>query len=235
MVRRALVGALFLHMALCLAAPPVYPPVLPGRPLSFPADYGAHPEFRTEWWYLTGWLDTPEGKAAGFQLTFFRSRPELDQDNPSRFAPRQLLFVHAAFSDPNVGHLEVEQRSARAGFGLAEARTGDTDVHIDDWSLKRNSDGHYVAHVKGSTFALDLLLEPSQPPMAQGENGFSRKGPVASQASYYYSEPQLRVRASVSRNGRQQEMAGTAWLDHEWSSAMLAPTISTIESIEPSS
>ena len=222
MVRLALVSALFLNMAVCLAVPPAYPPVLPGRPLSFPADHGAHPEFRTEWWYLTGWLETPEGKPAGFQLTFFRSRPELDQDNPSRFAPKQLLFVHAALSDPAVGHLDVEQRSARAGFGLAEALVGNTDVHIDDWSLKRNTDGHYVAHIEGSAFGFDLLLEPSQQPMAQGESGFSRKGPEPGQASYYYSEPQLRVRAIVSRNGRLQQMTGSAWLDHEWSTALLA-------------
>ena len=32
-----------------------YPPVL-SRPILFPQDFGAHADFRTEWWYLTGWL-----------------------------------------------------------------------------------------------------------------------------------------------------------------------------------
>ena len=32
---------------LALAAPPNFAPVTPGRPMVFPADYGAHPEFRS--------------------------------------------------------------------------------------------------------------------------------------------------------------------------------------------
>ena len=42
------------------------------RPLSFPEDHGPHPDFRTEWWYYTGNLQTPAGRHVGFQLTFFR-------------------------------------------------------------------------------------------------------------------------------------------------------------------
>ena len=72
---------------------PVYAEVRPGSALSFPADNGAHPEFRTEWWYVTGWLHTPDGPR-GFQITFFRSRPDVEQDNPSAFSPREILFAH---------------------------------------------------------------------------------------------------------------------------------------------
>lgn len=222
LIPRMLMAALFAVSATSSAAPPVYPAVLPDRPLSFPADYGAHPEFRIEWWYLTGWLENKAGEPIGFQLTFFRTRPEFDEQNPSRFAPKQLLFAHAALSDPRVGHLEVEQRAARAGFGLAEAKRGTTDVHIDDWSLKRNADGRYFARVSGATFGIELVLAPTQAPMAQGQNGFSRKGSLPGQASYYYSEPQLSVRAIIDRDGRRQELVGTAWLDHEWSTALLA-------------
>jgi predicted secreted hydrolase len=70
-------------MQVASAAPPVYPPVAPGRVLAFPADFGAHPDYRTEWWYVTGWLTTPDGKPLGFQVTFFRTRPGVDQANPS--------------------------------------------------------------------------------------------------------------------------------------------------------
>ena len=39
------------------ATPPApYPVVRPGISLRFPADHSAHPAFRTEWWYVTGWL-----------------------------------------------------------------------------------------------------------------------------------------------------------------------------------
>src|SRR5450432_3201147 len=84
--------------------PPTYSEVRPGVVLQFPADHGAHPTFRTEWWYITGWLDTEDGKTLGFQVTFFRIRPNADERNPSAFTPRQILFAHAALSDPSVGH-----------------------------------------------------------------------------------------------------------------------------------
>ncbi len=59
--------------------------------------------------------------------------------------------------------------------------------------------------------------------MLQGDKGVSRKGPEPSQASYYYSEPQLRVSGFVTRNGKSAAVSGTAWLDHEWSSSYLHP------------
>ena len=116
-----------LTMAAAPAIPP-YPSVRPGTPIRFPTDHGAHPRFRTEWWYVTGWLRTADRRDLGFQVTFFRSRPPADSDNPSAFAPRQILFAHAALSDPAVGRLLHDQRIARQGFGLAQASTADTDI-----------------------------------------------------------------------------------------------------------
>ena len=92
---------------LLAAAPlrPMFPEVRPDRPLSFPADHGAHPDYRTEWWYVTGWLKTAQGQDLGFQVTFFRSRLAVDQRNPSAFAPKQILFAHAGLADPRLGRL----------------------------------------------------------------------------------------------------------------------------------
>jgi predicted secreted hydrolase len=196
-------------------------PVTPGRTLVFPQDFGAHPEHRTEWWYVTGWLDTPDGKPLGFQLTFFRSRTEHDPDNPSAFAPKQLVIGHAALSDPATGHLLHDQRSAREGFGLAWARTGNTDLRLEDWSMRRGPDGRYQVSVRGGALAFELQLAPTQPLLLQGEAGFSRKGPKLEHASYYYSEPQLKVAGSVTRGGKAVDVKGSAWLDHEWSSQVL--------------
>ena len=91
-------------------APPVtFDPVLPGRTLTFPADHGAHPGFRTEWWYATGWLALPDGSPLGFQTTFFRVRTGLGEENPSAFAPRQLILAHAAIADPRLGRLRHDE------------------------------------------------------------------------------------------------------------------------------
>ena len=54
--------------------PVEYPAVVAGTELVFPRDHGAHPTFRTEWWYVTGWLVDDKGVERGFQITFFRVR-----------------------------------------------------------------------------------------------------------------------------------------------------------------
>ena len=63
LLRLALV-LLALPAGAALADPPAYAPVTPGRMLAFPRDYGAHPDHRTEWWYVTGWLRTPDGETS---------------------------------------------------------------------------------------------------------------------------------------------------------------------------
>ncbi|HEX7054244.1 MAG TPA: lipocalin-like domain-containing protein [Burkholderiales bacterium] len=196
------------------ARPVVYPAVRPGRAFSFPRDDGAHPQYRIEWWYVTGWL----GDATGFQVTFFRARPEEEIDNPSAFAPRQVLFAHAALSDPRRGRLVHDERAARAGLGLAGAALDRARVWIDDWRLAQDG-SRFHARIPAREFQFDLVFSARGAPVLQGEGGFSRKGHRPHEASYYYSRPQLEVRGSVDGG----EVSGKAWLDHEWSSAYLAP------------
>lgn len=207
------------------AAPAVapYPVVRPGVALRFPADHGAHPQFRTEWWYVTGWLRTATGEDLGFQVTFFRTRPPIDNRNPSRFAARQVLFAHAGLSDPRAGRLLHGERAARQGFGLANARTGDADVAIRNWQLRRAPDGRWTTRVTTNDFAFALDFVPTQPPILQGAAGYSRKGARPEEASYYYSIPQLQVTGRVRRGDKIVAVTGKAWLDREWSSDYLAP------------
>ena len=210
------------------ATPAEFAAVTPDRPIALPQDSGAHAAFRTEWWYATGWLTTPDNQSLGFQITFFRSATGHDDADPSAFAPSQLIIAHAALSDPAVGHLAHDQRIARQGFGLAYAKPDNTDVKLDAWKIIRAADGHYDVSVDANGFSLHLTLKPTQAPLIQGERGYSRKGPRPEQASYYYSEPQLRVTGSVVRPNTVSssshgniEVTGMAWLDHEWSSTLL--------------
>lgn len=215
----------FLLFAVALLYPPaarLEPAVVrPEYEIRLPRDAGSHPEFRTEWWYVTGWVQDEQGRSRGFQVTFFRSRNEGADGNPSRFAPKQLLFAHAAISDPATGRLLHAQRSARAGFGLAEASEANSDVRIDDWSLSPSGAG-YATTIRADELELQLQLDPTQPPLLQGERGFSRKGPQPQSASHYYSLPQLRVGGSMTLGTRTLSVSGTAWFDHEWSSEYLA-------------
>jgi len=202
------------------ATAPVYAAVTADQPLEFPKDFGSHPQFRTEWWYVTGWLITEHGEPLGFQITFFRTKPDIDQNNPSAFSPHQLLIAHAAISDPKRGRLWQDQRIRRAGLGLAEAATGDTRVWIDGWSLTRNASS-YAAKIDAEDFSFDLGLLQTQAVLLNGDSGVSRKGPEARAASYYYSLPHLRVTGAITRRGSTQRVSGEAWLDHEWSSDYL--------------
>ena len=186
----------------------------------FPRDEGSHPAFRTEWWYATGWLETRPGAPLGFQVTFFRSRPFATLENPSAFAPEQILFAHAAIADANNGRLLHEQRSARAAFALAGATEGEMNVWIRDWTFRREGDS-YRASIHADDFSFDLELDATQPALLQGDRGFSRKGKNLSSASHYYSLPQLSVSGTLVREGREEKVTGVGWLDHEWSSTLL--------------
>jgi predicted secreted hydrolase len=202
------------------------------RVLAFPRDFGAHADVRIEWWYATGWLQPeaspidPPAPSFGFQVTFFRSRGEVAAEHPSRFAARQLIFAHAALTDLRAGRLRHDQRIARQGFGIAEAGEADTRVSLRGWRFERGGAAdasRYRARLASDAggFGLDFELAATQPVLPQGEAGFSRKGPRPEQASHYYSQPQLAVAGTLTLDGRAQRVHGRAWLDHEWSDALL--------------
>jgi len=214
--RRSFLLAL-LATPLAYAGEVAYPAVTPGRRLHFPRDHGAHPEYRTEWWYATGWLERGDERL-GFQVTFFRARTPWESKHPGQFAPRQILLAHAAIADPRLGRLRHDQRAAREAFGLAGAATRSTEVWIDDWRLALER-GKYRAQIGARDFHLDLALDAPGAPLLQGEGGFSRKGRRPGEASYYYSRPQLAVTGKLDGDA----VRGLAWLDHEWSSQYLAP------------
>ena len=214
---------------------------LPPAALAFPRDLGSHHDFHTEWWYATGHARSA-GRAFGFQVTFFRRRVAEAEALVSRFAARQLLFAHAALTDLQGRRQLHDQRIARwsgrpageAGSAdTADASAADTAVRMGDWSLVRDpasgGGSGYRAKVAAEGFSLDLTLRETQPLLLQGDRGLSRKGPEAVQASYYYSVPQLAVTGTIGL-GRERFVLdaptardGAAWLDHEWSHALMHP------------
>jgi predicted secreted hydrolase len=195
-----------------------WPRADPGYQIRFPLDEGSHPAFASEWWYLTGWLETPEQQPLGFQVTFFRFRQKVDTAVPEPTPPAQVLVGHAALSDPRRGSALHDQRTTSAELGRAEARQGTMDVRIDDWSL-RKEDEAYVALFPARDFGLDLRFTPTQPLILHGQRGFSQKAQDSTVASHYYSVPHLQVSGTVARQGRSTPVTGTAWLDREWFTA----------------
>lgn len=197
-----------------------YPDVVAGAELVFPRDHGAHPTYRTEWWYVTGWLVDDNGAERGFQITFFRVRTGIGESSASRFAPRQLILAHAAVADASEGRLLHAERAERAIDPLSGAAAGNTRAWAGSWALESH-EGGYRARAGAENFEFDLNLMPDGPPLLNGNNGFSQKARDPRNASYYYSRPQLAVTGSLRVRGRSQPVSGRAWLDHEWSSELL--------------
>ncbi len=202
-----------------------------GAALQFPRDHGAHLGARIEWWYLTGCLFRADGEPShGFQLTFFRHATGLADTLPSRFAPRQLLLAHAALTDlaaAPAGRHRSASRAARwtgaAQAPLAAAATHDTRVHVGNWLLHRRDGTASVYDASFGVADVDLTLSATapQPPLLQGDAGWSQKGPQAQSASHYVSEPQLRLSGQMQRAGRTASVQGLGWLDHEWSDELV--------------
>ena len=228
--RQWLAASLALHWSAHAAAEPDAGPVLQPRPLRFPRDHGAHNATRTEWWYLTGHAQDAAGRPFGFQVTFFRSRVDAAQALPGRLAAKQLLFAHAAITDVQGGQLHHDQRIARWNGEPPAQREGgvwasEQDLHVvlRDWFLQRQPDGGYTTQVRGEGLAIELRARADQAILLQGEAGFSRKGPQPAQSSFYISHPQLAVQGRLRLGGQTFTVNGRAWLDHEWSQALLHP------------
>lgn len=189
----------------------------------FPADHGAHPDFRIEWWYVTANLTDTNGTAYGAQWTLFRTglRPE---DAPGWASP-QVWFAHAALTTPQE-HLTAET-FARGGIGQAGVTADPFDAWINDWALRADPPSGTLDALRmtatGDGFSYDLGLTADRPVVPQGAAGYSLKSPRG-QASYYYSQPFLRVAGTLTLPSGPVPVTGQAWLDREWSSQPLAPS-----------
>jgi predicted secreted hydrolase len=192
--------------------------VVPGRAFGFPADHGAHPGFRIEWWYVTANLRDAQGNDYGVQWTLFRNALRPDADVPG-WANGHLWMGHAGLTTGS-RHFAA-QRLARGGVGQAGVVAEPFEAWIDHWSLSGDPAAGLQVEAAGDGFGYRLQLQPAGPLVLQGDGGYSRKS-AGGQASYYYSQPFLQARGVLAIDGREVEVTGTAWLDREWSSQPLA-------------
>lgn len=195
---------------------------------SFPRDHGAHPAYRTEWWYYTGNLTDSAGNQYGYQLTFFRSAltPDLPE-RTSALATNQIYMAHFAVTNGAANDHQSFERFSRGAGGLAGA-TGEPAyaVWLEDWSVRTTGPGvtRLQASVPGDggTVALDLTLRETHPPVFHGDQGLSQKGPEAGNASYYYSLVQIETTGTVTSQGETVDVTGRSWMDHEFGTSALS-------------
>ncbi len=198
----------------------------------FPRDHGAHPGFRTEWWYYTGNLRAADGARFGFQLTFFRHRmrPAAERRNwpqpSSAWRTDQVFLAHAALTDiDGRRHYHAEDLS-RGVLDLAgvETRAPNVRVFLGDWEAVIGPRKHTLS-MNSAEFGFDLHLKPAKDLVAHGDRGYSRKGTDPARASCYYSFTRLKTRGTIRLQERRFEIEGLSWMDREYSTAPLEPGI----------
>lgn len=195
------------------------------KSLKFPADFGPHPDFQTEWWYYTGNLETEAGRHFGYQLTFFRRAlvPSEDrQKRDSTWASDQVYMAHFAVSDPVSGDHYVYERFSRGGAGLAGAEAEPYQVWLENWQVLQTDSDRYRLAAKQDGIEIDIVLQDVKGPILHGDQGFSRKGPQAGNASYYFSQTRLVSTGRIGIEGEQFFVDGLSWMDHEFSSSALS-------------
>jgi predicted secreted hydrolase len=196
----------------------------PGYQFHFPEDHGPHRDYQTEWWYLTGNLQTADGRAFGYELTFFRygyRSPNQRLPVKSRFVMDDLKFAHFTVTDVSARQFHVTERRSRGAFGDAGFLSGSRLVWIDDWELDF-TDQHFAAKASNGDITIDFELEPEKQPVLEGDNGYSRKAATGDHASEYYSITRLQTRGTLKLGGQTYQIAGLSWFDREWSTNHLA-------------
>jgi len=199
-----------------------YQLALPGRKLSLPGDHYSHPDFRTEWWYYTGHLETESGKRYGYQVTFFRfglRDRQKELKNPPPFS--ELYMAHFALSDIHQKKFLFRERINRSYDNKAGAATDRYLVWNEDWKVEGGNERTHVIQVNDRGTSLKLRLLSLKPPALHGQNGLSQKGEGDGRASYYYSLTRMETEGEIAVGGKKEKVRGLSWMDHEFGSNQL--------------
>ncbi|MFZ9920824.1 MAG: lipocalin-like domain-containing protein [Terrimicrobiaceae bacterium] len=197
---------------------------LPGWNYQFPPDHGAHPDFKTEWWYFTGNLQSADGQDFGYQLTFFRQGViEPGRAIPgSNFLQRDMKFAHFAVSDIGAKKFHHFQKISRGAFGEAGFEDGQRLAWIDNWSCERIGPHDFRLHAEDGEVTIDLTLRSKREPVIHGRDGVSQKSEGAGRASHYYSLTRLETEGTIRLGKTTHAVSGLTWFDHEWATNQLA-------------
>ncbi len=198
---------------------------LPGYTFAFPRDHGSHPDFKTEWWYFTGNLADAEGRRFGFEYTIFRSAlaaPKGGAPTASALAAEQMYLAHFAISDLGGERHGCWEAAGRAGFDLAHASVEGMELRVGEWTMHMAEGERIALHTSVAGAGIDLKLVPAKPLVLHGKDGVHQKAGDAGQASHYYSYTRLDTSGSLRWEGREYQVEGIAWMDHEFGSDQLA-------------
>jgi predicted secreted hydrolase len=188
----------------------------------FPRDHGAHPNFKTEWWYFTGNLRDAQNRPFGYQLTIFRQGVQFTPaQKTSRWAVRDFYFGHFTISDIASDKFHVAEKVSRGALGDAKAAPDKMDVALGPWTIEQSANEQIHLVARYADTAIDFTARPLKPLVLEGVNGLSQKADGAGEASYYYSYPRLATSGQLRVSGKSYDVTGLSWFDHEFSTSSL--------------
>lgn len=197
-----------------------YKQALPGYQYQFPSDHGSHEDFKTEWWYYTGHMQTESNKKFGYELTFFRHGIEHDSSLKTK-DDRNVYLAHFALTDETGGKFKYFEKLSRSGLPVAYARSDILSVQNQGWSVEQLGD-RFVLRADGDKSGIRLLLSPAKKPVIHGKDGVSQKASCKGCASHYYSLTRLKTEGLVYVDGKPERItSGWSWMDHEFGSNQL--------------
>jgi predicted secreted hydrolase len=215
------------------------------QPLQFPEDHLPHPDYRTEWWYMTGNLDAADGRRFGFQVTWFRqgmtrvdhkdhttshrtASHSTASHSTSRWVAHDAWMGHVGVSDVSRETFHQAHRFARGAVGLAGAtQNGNTtEIFLDRWQLDMTENpekNQAQLRLAVDTEATQLRLTGTRngPTILRGNQGHSQKSATPGNASMYYVWPRIEMAGTLLIEGEEVAVTGQAWLDREWGSSLL--------------
>jgi predicted secreted hydrolase len=192
-----------------------YKAALPGYRYEFPRDHFNHPDFQTEWWYYTGNLKSADGHRFGFELTFFRRGLDRNAKTNRAWDVGDLYFANLALSDLDGGKFLHAERTNRAGPSIAGVSDTEARVWNGNWQVAWRGDEEFLQAVD-ERFSVHFTLRSAKLPVIHGESGVSQKAEGRGRASHYISLTRLNTSGEIELGGRKFQVAGTAWMDHEF-------------------
>jgi predicted secreted hydrolase len=199
-----------------------YRTALPGYHYEFPRDHFNHPDFQTEWWYYTGNLKSADGQRFGFELTFFRQAVNRDPAKTATWDVRDLYLAHLALSDLDGNRFYHTERTNRAGPGIAGISEVERRIWNGNWQIQWQGNEQKLQAIDDH-FELHFTLRSEKSPVINGENGVSQKAKGSGHASHYISLTRLVTKGQIELAGRNFDVTGLAWMDHEFFTHQLEP------------
>ncbi len=194
------------------------------RAFVFPQDHGPHSDYKTEWWYLTGNLETDTGRRFGFQWTLFRiGLAPKKTERASSWGTTEVYMGHFALTDVDNQQFYRFEKFSRAALGLAGAEANPFQVWLENWRIESQGNDFLplTLTAEDDGISLQITMESRKPIVLQGDRGLSQKSSEAGNASYYYSMTRLNTQGSIRIKDETFSVRGNSWLDREWSSSAL--------------